>query len=359
MGGVVSSAVDFVSAPAKIVGGIANQIPVVGPIAGPVISYMAPGGGLGTALGQIAMNAATGQYGGGGGGGGGGSTETPAPTTPTYGGSITAPSTGGITTPYYSPTYNYGSNAYTVDNTPFDTSKYFIQGGKGTYNLLPQLSNLYGNPDVAARAGTTSANVYNDILNQMKMNQDVIAEQNLQKNFGMQSFIPTAGTPTNIPESFTGADYLKSDIQGGLNEFYPSGSTQTESIPVSYADFGVTPDSTLAKIANYAKQQNNPFFMPYAPEDVKPNPEPYRAPTVMPVSSMPTPEPGPTMYTPSYDVRGPAPRDIAPASVETGGSYRPAEAGSTMARTATEPTPGAFKPVNIRTGGLASLRRKA
>ena len=64
-------------------------------------------------------------------------------------------------------------------------------------------------------------------------------------------------------------------------------------------------------------------------------------------------------YNPIQDSRGPAPRDIAPASVATGGSFKPAEQASPVATTATTPQqPGAFKPVNIRTGGLASLRRK-
>jgi hypothetical protein len=99
--------------------------------------------------------------------------------------------------------------------------------------------------------------------------------------------------------------------------------------------------------------------MPFAPGDVKPEPEPYRAPTIMPVSSNPTITPDPFSYKPVADARGPAPRDIAPASVESSGSFRPAETGSTTARTAAPAAPGAFKPVNIRTGGLASLRRKA
>jgi len=150
---------------------------------------------------------------------------------------------------------------------------------------------------------------------------------------------------------------LKADIQNALSEYYPSGSTQTEAIPINYADFGFKSGETLQNIANYARQQNNPFFMPYAPEDVKPEPEPYRAPTIMPVSSNPQVA-QPLRYAPSQDARGPAPRDIAPASVATSGSFRPAETGSTTARTAATPPPGSFKPVNIRTGGLASLRRK-
>jgi hypothetical protein len=80
----------------------------------------------------------------------------------------------------------------------------------------------------------------------------------------------------------------------------------------------------------------------------------------MPVSSNPTPAFEPFSYKPVADARGPAPRDLAPASVASSGTYRTAEAPSANARTSTtEPIPGAYKPVNIRTGGLASLRRKA
>ena len=349
MGGAVKAVSNIVNP----ISSIAGAIPVVGPIAGPVAGFIT-GGPLG-GLSSIAGQAITGGYSGGGGGGGGGAT---APTEPTYGSTIPGAAGAGTTTPFYSPTYNYGANSYTVDNNPYDTSKYFIQGNKGTYNVLPQLANLY-DPATQQRAGAPSANIYNDIIGQFSQNQDTLAQQNFQKNFGLQTYNPTAGAPTTFDSSFTGPDYLRSDIQNALSEYYPSGSTQTESIPVNYADFGFKSGDTLQNIANYAKQQNNPFFMPYAPENVRPEPEPYRAPTIMPVSSNPQPAPQPTRYNPVADARGPAPRDIAPTSVATSGSFRPAEAGSTTARTAAEPTPGTFRPVNIRTGGLATLRRKA
>ena len=339
MGGAVSSV-------AKVfdpISTVAGAIPGIGPIAGPVAGFIT-GGPLG-GLSSIAGQAITGGYSGGGGGGG---TATPSgPTT-----------TGGIgSTPFYSPTYNYGSNSYSVDNKPFDTSKYFIQGNKGTYNILPQLANLY-DPTTQQRAGAPSANIYNDIIGQFAQNQDSLAQQNFQKNFGLQSFAPNT-VATSLPADYNVPDYLRSDIQNALGEYYPSGSTPSGVVPVNYADFGFKQGDTLQKIAGFAKQQNNPFFMPYAPEDVRPEPEPYRAPTVMPVPSMMTPTPEPTRYRPSADARGPAPRDLSPTSVTTAGSFRPAETGSPTARTATQEVPaGGFKPVNIRTGGLASLRRK-
>jgi hypothetical protein len=351
MGGAVSS-VTKVFDP---ITSIAGSIPVVGPIAGPVAGYIT-GGPMGAAK-AIAGQAIQGNYNfGGGGGGGGDGGGGGAPTGPTYGSTIPGAPGAGTTTPYYSPTYNYGANSYSVDNNPYDTSKYFVQGNKGTYNVLPQLANLY-DPSTQQRAGAPSANIYNDIIGQFSQNQDSLAQQNFQKNFGLQTYNPNTASPTTLASDFTAPDYLKSDIQNALGEYYPSGSTQTDSIPVNYADFGFKQGDTLQNIANYAKQQNNPFFMPYAPEDVRPEPEPYRAPTVMPVSSNPQVA-QPLRYAPSQDARGPAPRDLAPASVATTGSFRPAEAGSTTARTAEPAAPGMFKPVNIRTGGLASLRRK-
>jgi hypothetical protein len=338
MGGAVKAVGNLVSAPAAIAG----AIPGVGKIAGPIVGGLT-GGPMGFAT-SLAGQAIQGNYGGGGGGGG----------APTYGSTNPGAAGSGTTTPFYSPTYNYGANSYSVDNNPYDASKYFIQGNKGTYNVLPQLANLY-DPSTQQRAGAPSANIYNDIIGQFSQNQDTLAQQNFQKNFGLQTYNPTAGSPTTLASGFTGPDYLKSDIQNALGEYYPSGSTQTDSIPVNYADFGFKSGDTLQKIANYAKTQNNPFFMPYAPADVRQDvsgPQP-----IMPVSSNPQVA-QPLRYAPSQDARGPAPRDLAPASIASSGSFRPAETGSATARTAEPAAPGMFKPVNIRTGGLASLRRK-
>jgi hypothetical protein len=349
MGGIVGGVADAVGSVINPISTIAGSIPVVGPIAGPVAGFIT-GGPLGAAT-SIAGQALTGGYSGSGGGGGGGTTSsgTTTPTGPTYGGGSTS------TTPYYSPTYNYGANSYTVNNNPFDTSKYFIQGSKGTYNLLPQLADLYGNQSVQQRAGAPSANIYQDILNNIRMNQDTLAEQNFTKNFGLQTYNPNATNPTTLASGFNAPDYLKSDIQNALGEYYPGG-TGSGTVPVNYADFGFKSGDTLQSIAQYAKQQKNPFFMPYAPENVIPEVD-TRPKPIMPVSSNPQVI-EPLRYAPSQDARGPAPRDIVPASVATAGSFRPAENASPVAQVATnQTTPGTFKPVNIRTGGLASLRR--
>jgi hypothetical protein len=347
MGGSVGSVFETVTKPASIVGNVLGQVPVVGPVLGPAAN-IAMGGNPFTAIAGGIGNALTGGFESGGGGGGGGSSGSP--TAP--------PGAGGTATPTYaSPGFNYGANTYTYGDKPYDASKYFIEGNKGVYNILPQLGSLYGDTSLQQRAGAPSANIYNDIIGQFSQNQDSLAQQNFQKNFGLQTYNPNTASPTTLASDFTAPDYLKSDIQNALGEYYPSGSTQTDSIPVNYADFGFGADDTLTKLASYAKTQNNPFFVPFSSADVRPEPEPYRAPTIMPVSSNPQVA-QPLRYAPSQDARGPAPRDIAPASVASSGSFRPAETGSTTARTAEPAAPGMFKPVNIRTGGLASLRRK-
>ena len=350
MGGSVGSIFETVTKPASIVGNVLGQVPVVGPVLGPAAN-IAMGGNPFTAIAGGIGNALTGGFeSGGGGGGGGGGGSSGSPTAP--------PGAGGTATPTYaSPGFNYGANTYTYGDKPYDASKYFIEGNKGVYNILPQLGSLYGDNSLQQRAGAPSANIYNDIIGQFSQNQDSLAQQNFQKNFGLQTYNPNTASPTTLASDFTAPDYLKSDIQNALGEYYPSGSTQTDSIPVNYADFGFGADDTLTKLASYAKTQNNPFFVPFSSADVRPEPEPYRAPTIMPVSSNPQVA-QPLRYAPSQDARGPAPRDLAPASVASSGSFRPAETGSTTARTAEPAAPGMFKPVNIRTGGLASLRRK-
>jgi hypothetical protein len=339
MGGAVKSVAKVVTAPANIVGSALGKVPVVGPILGPAAS-IAMGGNPFTAIGGGLFDAATGGFGGGGGGGSSGST---------------APDAGGTTTPTYAaPGFNYGANTYTYGDKPYDASKYFVEGNKGIYNLLPQLGGLYGDTSVQQRAGAPSANIYNDIIGQFSQNQDTLAQQNFQKNFGLQTYNPNMDAPTTLNKDFTAPSYVQADIQNALGEYYPGGKGPG-TVPVNYADFGFGADDTVTKLAQYAKTQKNPFFVPYSSTDVRPDttgPQP-----IMPVSSNPQVA-QPLRYAPSQDARGPAPRDLAPASVASSGSFRPAETGSTTAGTAAPTAPGAFKPVNIRTGGLASLRRK-
>ena len=62
MGGVVSKAVDFVTAPSTIIGKAVGSMPVIGPIAGPIAS-MALGGDPFTSIGGGLFSAATGEIG--------------------------------------------------------------------------------------------------------------------------------------------------------------------------------------------------------------------------------------------------------------------------------------------------------
>ena len=83
----------------------------------------------------------------------------------------------------------------------------------------------------------------------------------------------------------------------------------------------------------------NPFAFVKPPEAPPPPPSPYQ-----PIEGGPR--------------RGPAERSMVPATTATMGTFRPVEASTaTPASIAAAKRPEEYKPVNIRTGGLASLRR--
>jgi hypothetical protein len=142
---------------------IAGSLPVVGPIAGPVAGYIT-GGPLGAAK-AIAGSALTGGYSGGGGGGGGGA--------PTYG---ATDASGALAAP--PPGFSFGSDLYSYGGEPYDASKYFVQGNKGVYNVLPELGNMYS-PEAQGAQGTSSFNAYQNIYG--KMAGDELAQANLTK----------------------------------------------------------------------------------------------------------------------------------------------------------------------------------
>jgi hypothetical protein len=317
MGGAVKTVGNIVGGASGLVGSALGKVPVVGPILGPAAS-IAMGGNPFLAIGGGLYNAANGGFSNGGGGGG---------------------SSPGATPTYAAPGFNYGANTYTYGDTPYDASKYFVEGNKGIYNLLPQLGGLYGDTSVQQRAGAPSANIYNDILTNIRMNQDTLAEQNFQKNFGLQTYNPNVSNPTALNSDFNAPDYVKSNIQNALGEYYPGGQG-SGTVPVNYADFGFGENDTVTKLAQYAKTQNNPFFVPYASADVRPEVD-TRPQPIMPVSSMPAP--APTSYKPATETS----------------SYQAPVAAPNRAPAPPPATPGGqFRPVNIRTGGLASLRRK-
>ena len=357
MGGAVKSVGKIVSAPANII----NSIPVVGPIAGPAFS-IATGDYLGAA-GQIAGNAAMGSYSGGGGGGGGGGGSSGG--VPTYGSTDAS----GNLIPA-TPGFNYGANTYTYDNNPYDASKYFVSGNKGVYNVLPELGNMYS-PEAQAAQGTSGFNAYQNIYG--KMAGDELAQANLQKSFspGMLSVAPQSGAykpigdfnPATTPYAGGRADlpgYLQEDIKSAYGEYQPQAQSSGSSyLPIQYADFGFGSEDQAYKLAQYAQQNKNPFFQAFAsPTDTA---APQMANPFAFVRPPEAPAPAPSPYQPieGGPRRGPAERGMVPATTASMGSFRPVEASSaTPTSVATARRPDEYKPVNIRTGGLASLRRK-
>ena len=181
MGGVVSAPFKAVSKIVDPITSIASSLPVVGPIAGPVAGYIT-GGPLGAAK-AIAGSALTGGYSGGGGGGGGGSSGG----APTYG---ATDASGALAAP--PPGFSFGSDLYSYGGEPYDASKYFVQGNKGVYNVLPELGNMYS-PEAQGAQGTSGFNAYQNIYG--KMAGDELAQANLQKSFspGMLSVAPQSG----------------------------------------------------------------------------------------------------------------------------------------------------------------------
>ena len=276
---------------------IAGSLPVVGPIAGPIAGAIT-GGPVGFAK-AVAGQALTGGYSGGGGGGGGGGS------IPTYGSTNEAGQVNPAT-----PDFNYGANTYTYGGEPYDASKYFVQGNKGVYNTLPTLGSSY-NPNLAA-SDPSNVQAYQNITNSMQ--GDPTALTNFQKQF----------TPETTYNNYK---------------------------PIAYADFGLSPDSNQYKLAQYASQNKNPGFVGFQTPINQAIPE---AAQQVPsqIDQMRS------MYRPvESETRGPAPRDNLPTTIAAFGGFRPAEGGSATATRAPQQQPSEYKPVNIRTGGLASLRR--
>jgi len=336
---------------------IAGSLPVVGPIAGPIAGAIT-GGPVGFAK-AVAGQALTGGYSGGGGGGGdsGG--------VPTYGSTDAS----GNLIPA-TPGFNYGANTYTYDNNPYDASKYFVSGNKGVYNVLPELGNMY-NPEAQAAQGTSGFNAYQNIYG--KMAGDELAQANLQKSFspGMLSVAPQSGAykpigdfnPATTPYAGGRADlpgYLQEDIKSAYGEYQPQAQSSGSSyLPIQYADFGFGSEDQAYKLAQYAQQNKNPFFQAFAsPTDTA---APQMANPFAFVKPPEAPAPAPSPYQPVEGgaQRGPAERGMVPATTASMGSFRPVEASSaTPTSTAMARRPDEYRPVNIRTGGLASLRRK-
>jgi hypothetical protein len=352
MGGAVSSV-------AKVfdpITTIAGSLPVVGPIAGPIAGAIT-GGPVGFAK-AVAGQAIQGNYSGGGGGGGGGGGA------PTYGATDAA----GNLIPA-TPGFNYGANTYTYGDQPYDASKYFVSGNKGVYNVLPELGNMYS-PEAQGAQGTSSFNAYQNIYG--KMAGDELAQANLQRSFnpGMLSVAPVNNTykpigdfnPATTPYAGGRADlpnYLQEDIKSAYGEYQPQAQSSGSSyLPIQYADFGFGSEDQTYKLAQYAAQNKNPFFQAFASPQQEAAPQMANPFAFAKPPEAPAPAPSPYQPVEGGPRRGPAERGMVPATTASMGTFRPIEASSaTPTTTATARRPEEYKPVNIRTGGLASLRR--
>jgi hypothetical protein len=294
MGGAVKSVGNIISAPASIAG----AIPGVGKVLGPVVGGIT-GGPVGFAT-SLAGQALTGAYSGGGGGGGGGGGSIP-----TYGSTDAS----GNLTPA-TPGFNYGANTYTYGDKPYDASNYFVEGNKGVYNTLPTLGSNY-NPSLPA-SDPSNIQTYQSLTNSMQGDPTALA--NFQKQFAPQT-------------------------------------TYSNYKPIAYADFGLTPGSTQFELSQYASKNKNPGFVGFqTPLNQAIQEAAQQVPSQIDQMR--------SMYRPvESQQRGPAPRDNLPTTIAAFGGFRPTEGGSATATQAAQQQPGAFKPVNIRTGGLASLRR--
>jgi len=357
MGGVVSAPIKAVSSIVDPISSVASSIPVVGPIAGPVAGYIT-GGPMGAAK-VIAGDAIMGRYSGGGGGGSSGDI-TYGTTTPS--GSLAAPPPG----------FSFGSDVYSYGGTPYDASKYFVQGNKGVYNILPELGNLYS-PETQAQQGTSSFNAYQNIYG--KMAGDPLAQANLQKTFapGMLSVSPQqAGgykpigdfNPATSPYAGGRADlpgYLAEDIKSAYGEYMPQAQSSGASyLPIQYADFGFGSGDRTYELAQFARKENNPFFQAFETPTSTEVPEMANPFAFVKPPEAPPPPPSPYQPIEGGPRRGPAERSMIPATTASLGSFRPVEASNVASNNVAEVRrPEEYKPVNIRTGGLATLRRKS
>jgi len=259
MGGAVSSvgnAVgDLVGGVGGVVSGVANQIPVIGPYVGPVVGGIT-GGPMGFAT-SLAGNALQGNYGGGGGGGG----------------------SGGGAPAYAQPNINYGKNTYSYGDTKLNANPYFISGDKGVYNLLPALGQINAgsnsmqyfpnqrrmdSPDkgfnkIGAQGSYTPYEAYQDIQTQMANDPTALAAFNKAYS----------ASPINAPKfqlpGGIGPTINLVNPNSPMGQFYNSNPNPYG----QYVNFGLNKqipgqtDLSYNKLANYATENKNPFFLPY------------------------------------------------------------------------------------------------
>lgn len=262
MGGVVSSVGNLAGNIVGGVGGAVNnvvqRVPGIGPVLGPV---------AGMALGQTPLSAfgssLTSQLFNSGGGGGGGS----AGGTP-----------GGTATPIYAqPNISYGTNTYQANNKPIDTSKYFITGDRGVYNLLPAF-------------GAINAPLNNQFSIDNRLNDRRMMRQ-ADRFFGANQYTPYEAYQdirtqmANDPKALAAFNSMFNptaynvSVQDRRNQIAsttpsPLAAFNTANpFPQQYVDFGLrgtaVPGSegylplSYNRLADYAYKNKNPFFLPF------------------------------------------------------------------------------------------------
>lgn len=163
--------------------------------------------------------------------------------------------------------YGTGENTYTIGGVPVDTSKYFITGDQGVYNLLPMLNNAY--QDQNKRDSNLGGYDTYSAINQRLAN-DAKAQQAFQQAFGVQTLNPTFN-PNKTGKSAYQYDTsnVPSYLRLSTNSIMPKGKDKQSYIaqPAQYVDFGFGRgvNTNIKNIADYASSNNNAFFMPYAP----------------------------------------------------------------------------------------------
>ena len=253
MGGIVSgigNAVgDVIGGVGGIASGVAGAIPGIGPYLGPVVGGIT-GGPVGFAT-SLGSNALQGNYGGGGGGGSGG------------GGG------GGSTPTYAQPNYNYGNQTYQYRDSPLNTSKYFVTGDRGVYNLMPALGQI--NTGTDKMGGQLRMN-YDP--NQPKFNKDIVAANAYTPYEAYQDIQSQMANDPKALAAFNKSYQPTSLLRSPNDQNSPMAEFQRRNPnPLGqYVDFGINDRMsgaepklglTYDQIAKYAAENKNPFFMPY------------------------------------------------------------------------------------------------
>lgn len=280
--------------PGNVIGSVVGSIGGIGEVLGPAIQLGAganPLGVFGASLGSRVLKdfAAA-----------GGDKRNP----------IFVSSTGDVI--YATPGADYGSSTYRLGKKALDADPYFIEGSKGIYNLLPELSTVYGDKPTARLEGTSSYNVYQNIYN--RMSGDELAQQRLAERYGPKTldlgwsrtkaldptlarlksnriggYDFTYARDTELPSylmndlrrtakeretallaTLPSWDPTKFENRQAYNAARQAAITGYNPEDMQYVDWGfgkkATKKSPWEAVANYAAKKSNPFFIAFDPK---------------------------------------------------------------------------------------------